>query len=481
MSNCFRFISHFPNHYELTRKDLMVKNIKRYRKDLEKEGSPLAEKDEIGRYLHLGIPWKHFWRWQFSNQFLRQPCLSVVNTEVWSVGALQSFVFWEQKSVSDFVPVTYMLPADYNLFVEEFRKNPSSTWIMKPCGKGEDDVPSTFIQIYVTWSLPKKPFSLPARGVGIFLINKLSQIKKWSRDSKTNTWVWECRYSAFLTKFVRTIKKSNLFQVHSTIFQRHVRDFEVHRQSSAHRWQEVWFEAVRAGHVLSTAQVLPVSLSSKLAANPKRADLILCTKTDLTISFSDFDQDFAGFAPWSTMRVLTSWTTCSFIWPTSPFKSRGWVRAKRQTRVLVWCETFWAPILFHLIDVFGVTTWQEEYNSVHGGKWTVHNLRIFLEGTRGKDVADKLFDDISWQIVHSLKAVSVCPFLFLGFSEGVRACKNVHPGCCLHFREWFRVTDTALRFTGKSFLFLFDNNCCDVAEGNLSSFLAVIYSFPGTT
>jgi tubulin polyglutamylase TTLL1 len=26
----------------------MVKNIKRYRKDLEKEGSPLAEKDENG-------------------------------------------------------------------------------------------------------------------------------------------------------------------------------------------------------------------------------------------------------------------------------------------------------------------------------------------------------------------------------------------------------------------------------------------------
>ena len=42
-------INHFPNHYELTRKDLMVKNIKRYRKDLEKEGNPLAEKDESGR------------------------------------------------------------------------------------------------------------------------------------------------------------------------------------------------------------------------------------------------------------------------------------------------------------------------------------------------------------------------------------------------------------------------------------------------
>jgi len=35
----------------------------------------------------------------------------------------------------DSIPVTFLLPADYNLFVEEFRKNPSSTWIMKPCGK----------------------------------------------------------------------------------------------------------------------------------------------------------------------------------------------------------------------------------------------------------------------------------------------------------------------------------------------------------
>ena len=45
------------------------------------------------------------------------------------------------------------LVGDYNLFVEEFRKNSSAPWIMKPAGR--------------------------AQGVGIFLINRLSQIKKW--------------------------------------------------------------------------------------------------------------------------------------------------------------------------------------------------------------------------------------------------------------------------------------------------------------
>ena len=29
-----------------------------------------------------------------------------------------------------------MLPADYNIFVEEFRRNPATTWIMKPAAKG---------------------------------------------------------------------------------------------------------------------------------------------------------------------------------------------------------------------------------------------------------------------------------------------------------------------------------------------------------
>lgn len=49
---------------------------------------------------------------------------------------------------------------------------------------------------------------------------------------------------------------------------------------------------------------------------------------------------------------------------------------------------------------------QGEYNTLHGGKWSVQNLKLFLEGTKGKEVTDKLFGNISWLIVHSLRAVA---------------------------------------------------------------------------
>ena len=72
----------------MTRKDLMVKNIKRFMKEMVKENSPLAEKDEQGNYVYL-----------------------------------------------DIVPLTYQLPGDYNLFQEEFKRVPELTWIMKPTNR----------------------------------------------------------------------------------------------------------------------------------------------------------------------------------------------------------------------------------------------------------------------------------------------------------------------------------------------------------
>jgi len=48
----------------------MVKNLKRYRRDLEREGNPLAEKNELGRYLYLVIHFKTFLSLGFSLKHL---------------------------------------------------------------------------------------------------------------------------------------------------------------------------------------------------------------------------------------------------------------------------------------------------------------------------------------------------------------------------------------------------------------------------
>lgn len=74
-----QILNHFPNFYELTRKDAMAKNIKKYKKQLIKEGKNVD---------HL-----------------------------------------------DFVPLTYILPQDMSGFIEEFKKLPNALWILKPSNK----------------------------------------------------------------------------------------------------------------------------------------------------------------------------------------------------------------------------------------------------------------------------------------------------------------------------------------------------------
>ncbi|XP_028391867.1 probable tubulin polyglutamylase TTLL9 isoform X2 [Dendronephthya gigantea] len=95
-------LCHFRNHYELSRKNLMVKNLKRLRKQIEREHGKTA------------------------------------------------------ATKCDFYPTTYELPAEYHIFVEEFKKNPGSVWIMKPVAKSQ--------------------------GKGIFLFKKLKDIIDWRKE-----------------------------------------------------------------------------------------------------------------------------------------------------------------------------------------------------------------------------------------------------------------------------------------------------------
>ncbi len=96
-------LNHFRNGRELCRKDLMAKNLKRRRRALEKEGRI------------------------------------------------------EESQSYDFIPTTFVLPREYSMFVEDFKKH-GGIWIMKPIGA--------------------------AQGRGIFLFTKLSEISEWKTDYK---------------------------------------------------------------------------------------------------------------------------------------------------------------------------------------------------------------------------------------------------------------------------------------------------------
>ncbi|KAK1932364.1 putative tubulin polyglutamylase TTLL9 [Phytophthora citrophthora] len=99
-------INHFQNHYELTRKDLLVKNLKRTKRQLERSGDADSRREA------------------------------------------EFYDFWS---------ATFVLPHEYGMFVEEFKRTPGGRWIMKPVGK--------------------------AQGRGIFLFEKLSDISEWKRDA----------------------------------------------------------------------------------------------------------------------------------------------------------------------------------------------------------------------------------------------------------------------------------------------------------
>ncbi|EAA22312.1 Tubulin-tyrosine ligase family, putative [Plasmodium yoelii yoelii] len=64
----------------------------------------------------------------------------------------------EELKKLDITPLTFVLPLEYKIFLEEYKKKSNRIWIMKPIGKSQ--------------------------GKGIFLFDKISQIKDWSNGAK---------------------------------------------------------------------------------------------------------------------------------------------------------------------------------------------------------------------------------------------------------------------------------------------------------
>lgn len=95
----------------------------------------------------------------------------------------------------DFFPRTFELPSEYHLFVEEFKRSPGSTWIMKPVSStagtyDESHVMTRKLEECCANSVCER-FGLTitllccqvarSQGKGIFLFRKLKDIMDWKK------------------------------------------------------------------------------------------------------------------------------------------------------------------------------------------------------------------------------------------------------------------------------------------------------------
>lgn len=177
--------------------------------------------------------------------------------------------------------------------MEEFRRNPNAMWIMKPTGK--------------------------AQGKGIFIINRLAQIKKWS----TNT-----------------------------------------------RW---------ANMPLKEAYVISRYIENPLLIGGKKFDLRIYV---LVTSFRPLRayQYCHAFARFCNVKYSTDADEMD-----NPFIHLTNVAIQKHN---VRCGTHGLCCKCVLLMCALCLFVQEDYNSKHGGKWHVQNLRLFLEGIHGTEATD---------------------------------------------------------------------------------------------
>lgn len=250
----------------------------------------------------------------------------------------------ELYSFAESVPISYQMPNDFSGFIDEFKKNSGTTWIVKPTSR--------------------------CQGKGIFLVNKLPQFLRWVKEKKEQE--LQSGYGS----------GSGGVHIHGISLGG---GGAGGGSSSSSTTIGSSFSSSGGGSSATTSNhstnshsnSLSSYIVSKYISNPL---LIGGKKFDLRLYVL-----VTSFKP-----VVAYLHECGFA---------RFCATKYTAR----CTTD-EDLGSHLTNV-ALQKGEEEYNKIHGGKWLVRQLMLYVESRYGPYKAEGMLAKIKFLIFHSLLAV----------------------------------------------------------------------------
>ncbi|AYU77616.1 tubulin tyrosine ligase, putative [Leishmania donovani] len=348
-----QIINHFPDHAELTRKDLMYKNIKRYLRE--------HQADNYARLtLHTATDWVSASALAADAEGAAGPsAFAFAGGEHRPPLSVKSFCF------ADSVPLTYNIPNDMNMFKEKFQRRRGTQWIVKPTSRSQ--------------------------GKGIFIIDDVRSLQRWMSEKKESdnmasflatspsnraNWVapsvLQQQRAAVLSSIESapgTASGGNGCSLASPTSPRFNATSAVTSQTPA--------GAGGSGGGLLGSYIISRYISNPLLIGGKKFDLrlyVLVTSYKPLVAYLHED----GFARFCATRYAGS-------------------------------SLAQEDLGSHLTNV-ALQKGDEHYNTSHGGKWSFQNLFLYVQKGYGPYTAEGMIKNIQFLIYHSLKAVE--PVMF---------------------------------------------------------------------
>ncbi|KAG5508740.1 hypothetical protein JKF63_05238 [Porcisia hertigi] len=339
-------VNHFPDHAELTRKDLMYKNIKRYLRE-----------NQANNYAQLTLYTATDW----VSASAGSSTFSSADGAPAEPHRFRSFCF------ADGVPLTYNIPNDMNMFKEKFQKRRGTQWIVKPTSRSQ--------------------------GKGIFLIDDVRSLERWIGEKKEP----DTSAAAFAPG---SANRASL--VAPSGAQRPRAALSTGAEAAAatasgsgedllacptspkvNATNTTTFQSTAAGSggggsgVAAGSYIVSRYISNPLLIGGKKFDLrlyVLVTSYKPLVAYLHED----GFARFCATR----------------YAGRSLAQEDLGS---------------HLTNV-SLQKSDEHYNTSHGGKWSFQNLFLYVQRWYGPYTAEGMVKKIQFLIYHSLKAVEPMVF-----------------------------------------------------------------------